>query len=106
ALLVPFALLALVGALAALGTAAVGVYHAGVEQGWWEGPNTCTSGPVEGLSPNELLNQILEAPVVRCDEVAWSMAGISMAGWNAIASALLAVIWLTAWAQLRRPTRA
>lgn len=106
ALLVPFALLALVGALAALGTAAVGVYHAGVEQGWWEGPNTCTSGPVEGLSPNELLNQILEAPVVRCDEVAWSMAGISMAGWNAIASAILAVIWLTAWAQLRRPTRA
>ncbi|MEO1314420.1 MAG: disulfide bond formation protein B [Pseudomonadota bacterium] len=105
ALVAPFALLALAGALAALATAAVGVYHAGVEYRWWEGPNTCTSGSVEGLSANELLNQILEAPVVRCDEVAWSLAGISMAGWNAIASAGLAAIWLAAWARMRTPER-
>ena len=42
------------------------------------------------------VDQILAAPVVRCDEVAWSFAGLSMAGWNALLSAGLAVVWLAA----------
>lgn len=89
--------LLLLGALAALTTAGIGIYHAGVEQGWWQGPDTCTSGPVGGLSADELLNQIMAAPLVRCDEIAWSMLGVSMAGWNAIASLILAAFWLAAW---------
>ncbi len=84
------------GALAALTTAAVGLYHAGVEQRWWEGPSTCSSGSTEGLSVDELLESILAAPLVRCDEIAWQLAGISMAGWNAIFSLALALIWITA----------
>ncbi|MBE9476241.1 MAG: disulfide bond formation protein B [Proteobacteria bacterium] len=88
--------LAIFGMLAALTTAGIGVYHAGVEQMWWEGPTTCTSGSIAGLSTDDLLAQILEAPVVRCDEIAWSMFGISMAAWNAILSFILAGIWFKA----------
>lgn len=84
------------GALAALTTAGLGLYHAGVEQNWWSGPATCSAGDVGGLSPEELLNQIMNAPLVRCDEIAWSMLGLSMAAWNAIASTFLAAIWLAA----------
>lgn len=102
ALLLPRAVLVLAGALAAATTAAVGVFHAGVEQAWWDGPNTCTAGSPEGLSPDQLLNQILEAPVVRCDEIVWSLFGLSMAGWNAVISAALMILWLAAWRALRR----
>ncbi len=73
--------------------AGIGVYHAGVEQAWWQGPTTCTSGPIGGQSAEELLNQILNTPMVRCDEIAWSMLGLSMAAWNAVFSLVLAVIW-------------
>ena len=89
----------ILGALAAAATAGVGVYHTGVEQRWWQGPVTCSTGPIEGMDPAALLDQILAAPVVRCDEIAWSMAGISMASWNAILSAGLVLVWL--WAARR-----
>ncbi|SPF80394.1 disulfide bond formation protein B [Pseudoprimorskyibacter insulae] len=88
--------LAGLGALAALATAGVGMFHTGVERGWWEGPTTCTSQPIGGLSTDDLLNQIMAAPLVRCDEVAWEMFGLSMASWNAVASLVLAGIWVMA----------
>ena len=43
-----------------------------------------------------------KAPVVRCDEVAWSLFGISMAGWNAILSAGLSALWLASVRGRRR----
>ena len=90
--------LALAGAAAALTTAGVGVYHAGVEWRWWEGPNTCTAtGDIGGMEASELLDQILAAPVVRCEEVLWEFLGLSMAGWNAVISLALAGLWLLAW---------
>lgn len=89
--------MALLGAFAAFVTGAIGVYHAGVEQKWWEGPNTCTSGPIGGLSSSDLLDQILAAPVVRCDDIAWSLMGISMAGWNAIVSFIIVFMWIQAF---------
>lgn len=85
------------GGLAALTTAAVGLYHTGVERRWWEGPDTCTSGSIEGLTPEQLMEQILNAPLVRCDEVAWEMLSLSMASWNGILSLALAAIWLIAY---------
>ncbi len=96
ALLTGFALLAVIGLLGALWSTAIGGYHTGVERGWWEGPSTCTSGSIEGLTADELLNQIMNAPLVRCDEVPWQMLGLSMASWNAIASLVLVLIWLAA----------
>lgn len=92
----PAAFVAVAGGMAALTTAGIGVFHVGVEQAWWEGPSTCTSGNVTGMSTGDLMEQIMTAPLVRCDEIAWSLAGISMAGWNAIASLALAVIWIAA----------
>ena len=89
--------LALLGGLAALTTSAIGLYHAGVEQKWWEGPNTCTSGSTNGISVEDLLTQILAAPVVRCDEITWDFIGISMAGWNSIISLGFAIVWFTAF---------
>lgn len=84
------------GALAALGTAGVGAFHVGVEQGWWDGPTSCSSGPVGGISADALLDQIMAAPLVRCDDIAWEMLGISMAGWNALLSVCLMAFWLLA----------
>ncbi len=89
--------LPLLGALAAATTAGVGFFHAGVEQGWWEGPSTCTSGDIGGLSQQDLFDQIMSAPLVRCDDIPWEMWGISMAGWNALLSAGLVLVWLAAW---------
>lgn len=88
--------LPLLGALAALATAGLGFYHTGVERGWWTGPDTCTSGGIEGVAPGDLLTQILDAPIVRCNEVAWEMLGLSMASWNAVLSLALAVVWVMA----------
>ena len=89
-------LLPLLGALAAACSAGVALYHTGVERGWWEGPATCTSGSIGDLSPQDLMDQIMAAPLVRCDEVAWQMFGLSMASWNALASLGLVLIWLAA----------
>lgn len=96
ALAVPGRLLPLLGGAAALTTSGLGVFHTGVERGWWEGPTACTSGPVGGLTPDQLMDQIMSAPLVRCDEVAWELFGLSMASWNALAALALALIWLAA----------
>lgn len=88
--------LPLLGALAALTTAGIGIYHTGVERDWWPGPASCTGGDVGNLSAEELFNQIMAAPLVRCDEVPWEMLGLSMASWNAVAALCLAALWLMA----------
>ena len=93
-----------VRALAVLGMAAAGIamglalYHTGVELAWWPGPSHCSGGVgnLAQLSTQDLMSRIQNAPVVRCDEVAWRFLGLSMAAWNAILSAVLAVIWGTA----------
>ena len=60
---------------------AIGLFHAGVEYGWWEGLTQCasSSGPVT-------MDDILGAPLVRCDVAPWDLWGISLAGFNAIFS--------------------
>lgn len=94
----------LLGAAAAAVASGLGVFHAGVEQGWWQGPTTCSAAPIGGLSPEALLDQIMAAPVVRCDEIAWSLMGISMPAWNAILSLGLVVLWLLAFRAGRNST--
>ncbi len=94
----PGRILPLLGALAALATAAIGVFHVGVEQKWWEGLASCTAGSISGISAADLLNpDVSVGAVVRCDEIAWQMLGISMAGWNVILSSLLALLWVAAY---------
>ena len=69
-------------------------YHVGVEQKYWSGPNSCSNAPIEGLTTDQLLDQIMSAPIVRCDEIAWELIGISMAGWNVLISFCLFLTWL------------
>ena len=93
----PNAFLILMGAAAAATAGGLGVYHTGVERGWWQGPTTCSgSGDITQLTPQQLLDQIMAAPVVRGTDVAWDMFGLSMASWNAILSFALVGIWLIA----------
>ena len=92
---------AVLGLLFALITAGIGGFHAGVERGWWEGPQSCTSASIGNLSTEELLAQIMSAPMVRCDEIPWQMFGLSMAGWNMVVSICLAVLWTIAIIQQR-----
>jgi disulfide bond formation protein DsbB len=87
---------ALLGGIAALTTAGVALYHTGIEREWWSGPDTCTSGDITNLTGEQLMAQIMAAPLVRCDEVAWELLGLSMASWNGILSLALALLWLTA----------
>ena len=75
--------------LFAIITAAIAGYHVGVEQQFWPGPSSC-SGTVAAISTADMLDRLLATPVVKCDEIAWSFAGVSMAGWNMLLSAGLA----------------
>jgi len=78
-------------AVAALAmSAGVALYHMGIEWKWWPGPQTCSGAIPRGLSPEELRRRIMETPPVRCDEIAWSLFGLSMAGWNFVISTALA----------------
>ena len=85
--------------LAALGIAIsglIGVYHAGVELKVFEGFTTCTS-TVKAASTQEMLKQLMAVPLIRCDQVQWSLFGVSLAGWNAIFSlgGAAVISWLT-----------
>lgn len=79
--------------------AGLGIYHAGVEWHWWAGPATCSAGAGSGGSVEALMAQILAAPVVRCDEIPWSLFGISLAGYNALIS--VGLLALSAYVFLR-----
>ena len=83
-------------ALCAGVTAIIASYHVGVEQQLWQGPTSC-SGALTSMSASDLLDSLLATPVVRCDEIAWSFANISMAGWNTLFSGGLACFALLAY---------
>jgi disulfide bond formation protein DsbB len=82
-------------ALAMLINAGLGVYHSGVEWKFWPGPADC-SGPVTSLGrASDLMRQLRNVTVVRCDEAAWRFLGLSLAGYNVLISLALAgaAIW-------------
>ena len=67
----------------------IGAFHAGVEYGWWEGITTCAAPAAKGL------DAIFDQPLIRCDVAPWTLAGISLAGFNAIISIGSAIaIWV------------
>jgi disulfide bond formation protein DsbB len=97
ALALPGRALPVLGALAALATAGIGGFHAGVELGWWQGLDSCAGAGIGGLTGAALLDPTANIPPpVRCDAVAWSFLGLSMAAWNMILSLGLAALWLAA----------
>ncbi len=79
--------LVLVAALLIGISGAIGLFHAGVEYHWWNGITACTTTvSMAGTTPAERLAAIMNAPMVRCDAPQWTLAGISLAGFNAIFS--------------------
>jgi disulfide bond formation protein DsbB len=85
------------GALTMAVSAGLGFYHSGVQMKWWAGPTACTSSlNMDGLNSKQLLNQLMQAPIVRCDEIGWTFLNLSMPAWNAIISAVLVLIWIGA----------
>ena len=71
----------------------IGVYHAGVEWHFWAGPTTCST-TASSLTQNagDLLNELSTVKGPSCTEAALRVLGLSMAGWNVIASVILAAI--------------
>ncbi len=68
-------------------------WHAGIEYDWWDGPATCTTGGSASVSVSDVLAALNgERPVVQCDEAAWTLFGISMAGYNGLISAAMAIV--------------
>lgn len=77
------ALLALT-ALIFLIASGMGTYHAGVEFGWWKGPADCTGTVPTAASMGDFLKSLDTVRVIRCDEVAMRIFGLSLAAWNAV----------------------
>ncbi|HEY8964028.1 MAG TPA: disulfide bond formation protein B [Alphaproteobacteria bacterium] len=70
---------------------AIAAFHVGVEQKWWEGTESCNIN-FEGASLDQIREQILNGPRARCGDIAWSLFGISMAGYNALLSLGLLIV--------------
>lgn len=88
---------ALLAALFTTGAVIAG-FHAGVEMKWWPAPTGCIGGPADAAGLASIL-QGEPQRVARCDEAAWSMWGVSMAGWNGLISLGLAGLGLLASAR-------
>lgn len=89
------ALLVLGGVVVLVG-AGIAVFHAGVENRWWTGLTAC-SMPLDSAGDlTSLRDQLLATPLVRCDEAPFRLLGLSMAGLNAIASAVVGILTLVA----------
>jgi len=80
--------------VAMLIVAGMSIYHAGVEWKFWPGPTDC-SGPVTGFgNAGSLLESMEKTVVVRCDEAAWRLFGISLAGYDVFISLGLVAVAL------------
>jgi len=97
---------ALVLALVFFVSAGIGFYHVGVEQHWFPGPSACTASGAAATSVDALRAQLLGKQPVMCDEVQWSLFGISLAGFNLIGSLAMAAFCAAtaAWLAPRRVT--
>lgn len=82
----------------------VAAYHAGVEWGIFPPPSGCSAGPAVDPFAVGDLDQTFELPA--CNSAPFYFLGLSMAGWNAVISAILAAISFTAAAITFRNYRA
>ena len=85
------AILALLAAIF-IASAIFGGYHAGVEWKFWPGPTDCTGDFVKPTSMEDFRRQLETTRIVRCDEVAIRILGLSLADWNVLVSAGIAAL--------------
>src|SRR5438552_6044753 len=81
------------------GGSAIAFYHVGVERHWFAGPSACTGAATAADTVEALKARILGQMPARCDEPAWSLWGISLAGWNLLASLVMTGCCLAAFSQ-------
>ena len=87
----PWVILAIAAVL--VYSAGFSFWHAGIEYDWWAGPETCTASGGASVSVTDVLAALDgNRPVVQCDEAAWTLFGISMAGYNGLISAAMAIV--------------
>jgi disulfide bond formation protein DsbB len=98
------ALIGLAGVVFLAG-AGIAVFHIGVEQHWWQGTSACGQTLGQAQSIEDLRRALLAQPVVRCDQVAWSFLGLSMAGYNFLLSVALGLFSLAAAFRLLKDAR-
>ncbi len=89
-------------ALAIAGSGLIGLYHAGVEYGWWQGFTACTSAVTLGGGLDPLDAIMNHAPLVSCDQPQWTLLGISLAGYNFVLSVGGALLIMALLARGRR----
>ena len=86
--------------------AGLGVYHSGIEWHWWQGPAACSGGSGGiGFSTNveDLRASLAQGTIPSCADAPWRLFGLSLAGYNALASAGLALVAAAgAWSALAR----
>jgi disulfide bond formation protein DsbB len=76
-------------------------YHVGVEQHWFAGPTACTASEGGAMNVEQMKQQILGTAPVLCDRPAWTLFGVSLAGWNLLASLIMTGCCLAAWLHAR-----
>jgi len=79
-------------------------YHVGVEQHWFAGPSACTASNGGAMTLEDMKRQILGTAPVLCDRVQWSLFGVSLAGWNLLASLGMAALCADVFRRTRRKT--
>jgi disulfide bond formation protein DsbB len=98
----PLGWVALLLALAFAVSVVFAVYHVGVEQHWFAGPAACTAGSGGAMTLEQMKQQILGTAPVMCDRPAWTLFGVSLAGFNLVASLIMlgccvAAVWHSAY---------
>ena len=84
--LIPKKLLLLGGAILWLSSSSAGLYHFGIEMNFWTGPDGCSSNIDFS---KDTLTYLLNKSPIKCDEVMFEIFGLSLAGWNSLASILI-----------------
>lgn len=83
-------LLVIIGIAMLIG-AGMGVFHSGVEWAWWEGPASCGGAQALTTNAGSLLDSLNTTVPPSCTAAALRVLGLSFAGWNVIASLILAI---------------
>ena len=86
-------MLILIGIVLIVGCA-IAFYQTGIEQKWWPGPATCSGVEELPKTLSELHLNLQRSTPTRCDKIPWSFMGVSMAGYNAIASGTTSIFAL------------
>lgn len=97
--------IALLAGLVFLVGGGIAFYHVGVEQAWWHAVTSCGAGSETVTTTQDLFASLQQKPEKPCDEVDWTLFGVSMATYNAVVSLLLALALFWAWRRLKGSAR-